>query len=229
MVGCITHVCLVTLLCQLARVASLELTIGLILPYNTSYPYSIRRVRPAVDIAINTVTAPDGILGDYNVTFKIIEKDSQFSEFHAPLAAIDIYKQVNMFLGPVYGFGVAPIARYSSYWGLPLLTSGAPEVKLKNKEEFKFLTRIGATYTESFEILRLMNMKYDWNRFGLVYHKDDSGVNECYMKMWAGYEMLKAHYKEDPTFPRVWTFNEDKERVNATEILRQANESLRCK
>lgn len=208
---------------------AVKLNIGLVLPNNTEHQFSMQRVRPAVQIAIDDVTSNLGILGNKNISFEIEPGDSKHSDIYGPLAAIEMHKRVDLFLGPVYGYGVAPIARYSSYWGvgLPIISPGAPDVSLGKKEEFKLLTRIGPNYVETYEILREMSDKYDWKKFGLMYNLNEDKRGACYQEVWAAHDMLKSRF-EDQTYPYKWTFHEHLGPINPREMLIQANDTVRC-
>ncbi|XP_067939938.1 atrial natriuretic peptide receptor 3-like [Watersipora subatra] len=185
---------------------------------------------PAISIAIDKVTSTGGILQNKNVTFKTLEQDSNRSELQAPLAAMSMFTEVQLFLGPVYGFGVAPIARYSRYWNVPIVTAGAAEVAFKDKEEFSVLTRVGAIYEESFKILKELNQKYDWTKFGLIYHRaGPQDYSDCYMTLWAAYEMLQIPFL-DKSYPKSLSFNENNSSgIDAKKLLQELSSSTRRK
>ena len=214
---------------QIYKVQTTHLTLGLILPDNDKqYIYSIHRVQPAVELAIDKVTSPNGILGNRNITMSIISRDSKHSSIFSPLAAIEIYLNVDLFLGPVFGFGVAPIARYSPYWDVPVITAGALDKQLHDKNEFKQLTRVGANWVESFEILRQLNRQYGWKKFGMMYHKTDDGTSIGYQQTWAVYDMLQQEFP-DQAYPYKWSFNEITEKIDPEKMLKEANKTVRCK
>ena len=58
--------------------------------------------------------------------FAVVYGDSQCSETHGPLAAIDMYvkKTADVFIGPACDYALAPIARFSGYWNIPVITGG---------------------------------------------------------------------------------------------------------
>lgn len=202
---------------------TIELNIGLILPTDTTYSYCISRVKPAILLAINQSTT----LATNNIKINVIERDSQNSEIHAPLAAIEIYKEVNLFLGPIYTYGVAPIARYSPYWGVPVITPGAQETDFHDKSEYKLLTRMGPIYVEPMELLEILNKKYEWNKFGLMYHKNNATGN-CYFKMWAAYIMLEKYFPHSD-YPYRWKFDENSPDFSPESMLMEAKDKVRCK
>jgi len=68
----------------------------------------------------------------------------------APIASIDFYTtgRVSVFFGPVCDYSLAPVARYASHWGIPVISSGGMAHdyavnKTSSNGEYKLLTRMG--------------------------------------------------------------------------------------
>ena len=91
---------------------------------NNSYLWSIPKVRSAIEFAMHGHVVKQllpGVLvrGEY--------RDSKCSDTYGPLEAIDLYTKgaADVILGPACDFAVAPIARFTQQWEIPVLTAGA--------------------------------------------------------------------------------------------------------
>ncbi|XP_055872949.1 atrial natriuretic peptide receptor 2-like [Biomphalaria glabrata] len=116
---------------------------GIILPYHGHHKWLMPLVHPAIAIAWEEVIARNfKHLQDYRV--EIRTADSQCSETIGPLAAINMYinRSAHVFFGPACDYSVAPVARFASSWGIPLLSAGALVTAFKYKAEYKLLTRV---------------------------------------------------------------------------------------
>lgn len=222
-------------MCCLAQLTlsatAVNLTIGLILPEDNTYEFSITKVLPAIEYGLDKVK---GSLSNRNITINVITRDSQHSDILGPLAAIDVYKSVDIFFGPVYNFAVAPIARYAPYWDVPIITAGAPDVQFKHKAtEYKQLTRIGAIYETATKLLKALNEEYGWQRFGLLYHSftdTSKPKSKCYQLVWAFLEFLTEEYPE--ANKDIWKSKFDEttpKENNFTETLLEAHLNVRRK
>lgn len=208
-------------------VAGKDIPVGLLLPYDANYSYSMTQVKPAVQMAIAKVNEEK--LASLNLTIKLVARDSQRSEVHGPLAAIDIYRSVYLFLGPVYGYSIAPVSRYAAYWNIPVITAGALETSFSEKSEYKTLTRVGLQYSEAATVFKHILIKYNWTNVALIYHGNPEGTprSVCYMLMWPMLEMIIEYTgKPDVAFKRK--FDENTE-FNATKLLVEASLSARSK
>ena len=110
------------------------------------YPWSLPKVRPAIQIAVERINERSAgaalrLIVNYN--------DSQCSSTFAPLAAIEMYmrKSADVFIGPACHYALAPIARFSPYWNIPIITAGGLVKALSNKStEYQLLTRTSSSY-----------------------------------------------------------------------------------
>lgn len=207
-----------------------NLTIGLILPENLTYMYSISKVLPAVLCSIDEVNST--ILSGKDIHISVIAKDSRHSDIYGPLAAIEIYDDVNVFFGPIYGYAVASVAKYSPYWNVPVITPGAPEEDLRDRStKYQLLTRISATYMEVTLMLRDIAEMYAWRNFGLYYHslpESYASSNECYTLI----TEIKKFLHEKLGAADVWSHEFDEtnpaERLGHAAALKDASNNVRC-
>jgi len=200
---------------------STEIKMGVILPDAGHYPWSLKRVYPAVDYAIENVIKRQ-LLPGYNLT--ALTKDSECSETIGPLAAVDfhVFYKVNVFLGPVCAYAVAPVARFSPHWNIPVLSAGAFVKDFDNKTEYKLLTRVQMSYSNAADFLVNIAETFNWTTLGLIYTSDSSGKAKslCYFQLEALFHKLRYAYLKEPwhksfdeTMPDSYDFGE---------ILRQA-------
>lgn len=143
--------------------------------------FRIRRVKPAVDLAIEKVNK--AFEGYIEIVAKFV--DSQCSDTHAPLAAMKlVYSgQVHAFFGPCCKYALSPIARYTNVWGLPVLTPGGLVPAFSNKDEFPLLTRMMAPYEKLAKFLLTVFLEFSWFNISLLWHNNylhrTLGASEC--------------------------------------------------
>jgi ABC-type branched-subunit amino acid transport system substrate-binding protein len=207
---------LISLLVCLAKPClSNEVQIGVILPESSHYPWSIQRVLPAINIAIEYVQ--NDILP--GTRLEILVADSDCSETKASLAAFELYqKKAHVLLGPVCNYAVAPVARFSTNWNIPIITAGASVVDFDTKNEFKLLTRIHETKTLTAESVVHFTEVFNWTHIGLIYEENvSSAKSECFFTMQAIYFKLMNRYGIAP-YSQKFDKNSDFE-----DILRSAS------
>ncbi len=146
--------------------------IGAVMPRNSTYLFSIPRVKPAAAIAIEKVTK-NGTLKNYDISYK----DSQCEEAIGMNEAIDFYidGKVNAFFGPVCDYSAAPVARQTRYWDIPMVSIGtiAQDFKQRRAAVYPLLTRAGpvnlGSLANSFtDVFR----SYNWTTVKIMYERD---------------------------------------------------------
>ncbi|XP_064645636.1 atrial natriuretic peptide receptor 1-like isoform X3 [Lineus longissimus] len=190
----------VALICLLAVTfaASQNLThliakIRVILPADTKYNASITKTAPAIQIGIEKVKAM-GLYQHINVKYE----DSNCSNTLAPIAAMKFYmnNEVNVFFGPFCDYAAAPVARYSPYWNIPMITVGAMANDFSRKAEFGLLTRIGPGFGGVSEYIHNILKFHNWNRVYGIYDPDGYGeifTKFCFLSTSALIERMKSH------------------------------------
>ena len=172
-----------------------DINLGVILPQSLQYPWAIPRVMPAIQYAVETVQAMPNVLTNYRINTRI--GDSKCSDTYGPLEAIDMYvhRTANVFLGPACDFSIAPIARFSPHWNIPVITGRALVHAFDDKNEYGLLTRITGPYRKLGELFIDLFSQFNWNVTGLMYN--DNGVRagtDCWFVMEAVYHILRNHY-----------------------------------
>ena len=155
---------------------TLNVTIGVILPLDNNYLFSVGRCVPAMNIGIQEAYSR-GYLSESKVKFHIEYKDSKCSGTHAPLASF-VYKVeelTDIFFGPVCDYSLAPVARYSLHWNMPVLTAGGfanDFAKKYSTAEYGTLTRVGNTYTSLTRSFRDLVDDFGWSKVKFIYNSD---------------------------------------------------------
>lgn len=110
-------------------------------------------------------------------------------------------------MGPVCDYVIAPVARYSGVWGIPVLTAGAQANAFRHKTAYyQTLTRMMGSYTLVGQALRHILEFYGWKIAGLLYHNhgmtSPQGNSICHFTMGAVFTALNET-------PAHRSFNED--------------------
>ena len=177
-----------------------DVRIGVILPYDGPYLWSVPLTKPAIDYAVEYVNnQPDLLPGK---RLKINLGNSKCSETAGPLVAIDMYytSRADVFLGPACDYAVAPVARFSPHWDIPIITSGALVNAFKDKGTYELLTRIGGTYEKVGSFFNEVLSEFNWGIVRLLFNDNlippDHGRTDCYFIMQAIFDAFKARYGE---------------------------------
>ncbi|KAK7497822.1 hypothetical protein BaRGS_00010956 [Batillaria attramentaria] len=203
-----------------------EVRLGVILPKEGDNPWVIQKTVPAIKYAVETI-AKDRILPRHRLV--INEADSKCSQTTAPLAAIDMYinRTAHVFLGPACNYAIAPVARFSYKWKIPVLTSGALVRAFQDKTEYQLLTRMLGSYDKCAEIVLAICDKFRWKKIGLLFHNKkgaNQGRSECYFSVEGIYQGVTARFNS--TQPWHKQFDERTEK-NFKEFLLEASRNAR--
>ncbi|XP_068082292.1 atrial natriuretic peptide receptor 1 [Anabrus simplex] len=182
--------------------------LAVIAPSDPNHEQSLSRVLPSVQLAVRKVSDPvEGTLPGWDI--RIEYRDSKCSSIHGPLAAFDFYinRSADAFLGPVCDYVIAPVARYSGVWGIPVLTAGGQADHFRFKQgQFPTLTRMMGSYSLVGEALRHILHVFGWQVAGLLYHNhgvtSPLGNSVCHFTLAAVFTALNQT-------PAHRSFNED--------------------
>ncbi|XP_046544533.1 atrial natriuretic peptide receptor 1-like isoform X1 [Haliotis rubra] len=208
-------------------VLCIDVKIGVILPFTGRFPWMIPKTRPAIEYAVETVQKDANLLKSHNIS--IVFKDSNCSETNGPLAAIDMYveKSAHVFFGPSCDYSVAPIARFTFKWGIPVISAGALVSAFQDKSKYKLLTRMMGSYAKAGEFFLDLCTTFGWKNVGLLYHnfKNDPnmGKSNCFFTMEAIFLAWKYVHGGEP-----WHKDFDQTNpVNYRDILVDASNNAR--
>ncbi|XP_077865376.1 atrial natriuretic peptide receptor 3-like [Saccoglossus kowalevskii] len=109
------------------------------------YPINLNMTLPGIDIAVQSERV-HGYLPNYELA--VDYTDSECSLTIGPVRAMEFVmrKSVHVFLGPVCDYAAAPVARYTRYWDIPMLSAGTMSDHFGRKDEF-FLVRMMSSYS----------------------------------------------------------------------------------
>lgn len=133
---------------------------------------------------------------------------------------------VDVFLGPVCDYVIAPVARYAGVWGIPVMTSGAQVDVFSFKPDYPTLTRMMGSYRLVGEALRYILNQFSWNVAGILYfnHALDSplGHAKCHFTMSAVFRALGQK-------PFHHSFNESADSQEYKRLLQEVAKTARSK
>ncbi|XP_035387054.1 atrial natriuretic peptide receptor 1 [Electrophorus electricus] len=207
-----------------------NITLAVILPqHNTSYPWAWPRVGPALARAIALVNADPSLLPSYTLrhVFENSENaDGICSESIAPLMAVDLKfaHEPWAFLGPGCDYTSSPVGLFTTHWGLPMITAGAPAVGFLRAEVYTSITNTGPTHKKLGEFTLQVCKHFGWSRHILLMFSDSKmGERVCYFAI----EGLYTELHEANITTAEFVFEEDSRPVNYTEHLHKIKEEGR--
>ncbi|XP_024887373.1 atrial natriuretic peptide receptor 1-like isoform X1 [Temnothorax curvispinosus] len=172
-----------------------EVKLAVIAPGDPHHEQSLKRVLPAVLLAVKYVSSPRGPLYGWNI--KVDHRDSHCSSTYGPLAAFEFYinQTADAFLGPVCDYVIAPVARYAGVWGIPVLTAGAQAEAFRHKgEHYPTLTRMMGSHRLVGDAFRHILRRFGWKICGLLFHNHEMassrGNSECHFTLSAVFTAL---------------------------------------
>lgn len=186
--------------------------IGVILPFANDHPWSVPKTRPAIEYAIETVNRFRPLRGGLlTVQFA----DSRCSDTFGPLEAVELYhrRRPHVFLGPACEYAVAPVARFSPLWNIPVITAGALVGAFVDKKQYRLLTRISGSFDKLAEFFPIFYRHFDWNVTNLIYSnnlgdRQPLGRTMCFFIMQSVYAQLtKSLNRRQRDIPSM-TFDE---------------------
>jgi hypothetical protein len=218
------------------RAPFVELKLGVILPYSNTHPWSLPKVLPAIQLAVERVHNQSG----GTLRFVINEGDSHCSETYGPLVAIDMYLQrsADVFVGPSCDYAVAPIARFSPHWNIPIVTGGALVQAFGAKtQHYRLLTRMSSSYAKLGQFMVDVVEAFNWTSMvGVVYHSNLKeratlhGKSECFFTIEGVYAALQRAARERTSFgsETLWTRPFDiHDKLNVSALLTEISQRAR--
>ncbi|KAK6173996.1 hypothetical protein SNE40_017355 [Patella caerulea] len=156
---------------------------------NESSVFSLQKVLPAIELAVERVSGT-GLLNGRKI--QVTYADSRCSETDGPLRAIEMHtnKTADVFLGPACDYALAPVARFSSSWNIPIITAGGLVSAFHDKSQYKLLTRVMGSYAKLGHFVRQTLNKFDLSVVGLFYSDRTGasvGKSRCFFAMEAIY------------------------------------------
>ncbi|KAK8406870.1 hypothetical protein O3P69_007431 [Scylla paramamosain] len=186
--------------------------VAVIVPCNESHQYSRMKVLPVVELAVRYLEE-NGLRGPLeNYTIKVRYRDSRLSSTYGPLAAVDLFfnNSADVFLGPVEAYVLAPVARFSGAWNVPLLTPGGQPNAFDTRKDYPLLTRLKGFYTEVGELFSSVVKQWDWKVLGLLYEDTDEsrGKSVCHFTLESIYTSFTQKPHHERFEPKISNFTQ---------------------
>lgn len=205
-----------------------KILIATIIPSDRKYLFSKEKVSPAIDVALRQAKIL-GLLKCCEITVKY--SDSKCNGKDAPIQAFGLYKDhgsdnTMLFMGPVCDYALAPVARYSIYWNVPVISPGgfAHDFGVDKSlpgAEFPILTRVGATFDKLTEAIISMIKFHKWRKIKVIYDPlalSDISPKFCYLAAGAIIHYMKNDSDVHQDFHLLNSPNFDVEYVLRNEV-----------
>ncbi|CAH1251539.1 NPR1 [Branchiostoma lanceolatum] len=185
---------IVLVLFSVVETKKVDVVLGVLLEDDPRLPYSLARVAPAIQLAVNVVNKRAS-LGSLRLTPRFVS-NLRCETFSMQVGAMAMYyehqkgqhhcskdrNRPSVLLGPSCDFPAASIVRLASYWNIPSMTVAVPWA-LQNRREDAYKTSI-RTSVSSGEVgrfvLRVLD-KFNWTRsFSVASHGGGPGNHTCY-------------------------------------------------
>ena len=142
----------------------------LLLPESDDYEFNSSIISIAVETALTNLNTSGKTSG---FRLRLAFGDSQCSEILGPIRAFEFFWQglADAYLGPFCDYSAAPVARYSAYWRLPVITAGAlsHDFVMHKQSQYRTLTRVGASTVGIATLLTTAVQQLGWKRLVNIY------------------------------------------------------------
>lgn len=201
---------------------SRPIRLAVLAPGDESQPFALHRVVPAVLYAVRTLAQQGGR------PMEVLYRDTECSSTYGPLAAFSLYNSglADALLGPMCPYVLAPVARYSAVWELPVLTAAGQNDNFDFKDpHYRLLTRMNGSYSHLGKIFLEVLKKFNWSVAALIFHNFDDrslGNSNCYFTLGAVYTALgrRPFYKD---------FDENDPKLDYKKLLKEVSQNARGK
>ncbi|XP_046544538.1 receptor-type guanylate cyclase gcy-28-like isoform X3 [Haliotis rubra] len=182
---------------------SMEVKLAVILPFDDERMFSVRRIAPAINLAITEINEDKTLMKNHKFSVKYNDSKCDIAEGINKAITFYIRKEAHVFLGPVCDFAVAPVGRQVSFWNIPVISGGAMarDFSVYRSTQYQLLTRVGPVNSRSLSIFfaKLMS-HYKWLKIKLLYSKEGQDYlikGLCHLAIEA------LHYDLDALAPNI--------------------------
>jgi atrial natriuretic peptide clearance receptor len=148
------------------------INIAVILPENRKWLFAIPRVKPAIEVALESVYKR-GIIDRTRYNISVRYSDSKCDVAWGINEAFNFYlhRHADVYFGPCCDYAAAPIARQIRFWDLPMVTAGAMagDFGILKTKMYSLLTRVGANFDSLARFTVELLEYYQWNKVKLIY------------------------------------------------------------
>ncbi|KAL3886476.1 hypothetical protein ACJMK2_026482 [Sinanodonta woodiana] len=155
------------------------ITLATLIPADEFRLFSIRRVEPAMEIAIETVKRESILNASTDLVLKF--RDSKCDIADGINEAINFYvekcsqnHELHVIFGPCCDYTAAPVARQVRYWNIPMITPGAMarDFALGKSNVFSHVTRVGPNFNSLVNFVVSLLYFYKWGKVNLIYEPE---------------------------------------------------------
>ena len=182
-------------------------------------------VRDAIVYAIDNINRDPHFLPNHTLVASF--SDSKCNDVIGPLVAIDMYYKevVHAFIGPACPYVVAPIARFSPIWNIPVITGGALVRAFSEKSEYSLLTRLSGAYSQTQDVMLRIMQHIGFKHTATLYANNlnqnalTMGKSDCWFVIEGLYRALLQVGEVESISDYTQIAFDEKEPFNATELL----------
>nr|KAG5686052.1 hypothetical protein BaRGS_028430 [Batillaria attramentaria] len=151
-----------------------EIKVGVLLIADSRVPYSVHRVAPAVDIALETVNR-DLLNDSYRLVSELRIYDDICDARYATGVASDLFHKhhVSALIGPACAYSLHGVGRLAAYWNIPIVTGLGDGGEFKNKTDFPTLTRFAYCQCRLRKVFGSVFRHFAWSDLVVIYDMDD--------------------------------------------------------
>ncbi|XP_051888980.1 atrial natriuretic peptide receptor 3 isoform X1 [Pristis pectinata] len=147
--------------------STVDVSVLVLLPVESTYLFSMNRIKPAIDYAIQNLAQPK-----FNFSVRYLDSECGNKALFQ-LVDISLLQKPDVIVGPVCDYAAAPVARLASHWNIPMVSAGPLASGFAHKvPEYSHLTRVSPSYSKMGEMFLAMFQRYRWKRVSLVYAED---------------------------------------------------------
>lgn len=192
-----------SLLSVFGSLMCINVKIGTILPTDDRRMFSIKHATLAIEYAVEHLQNNTDYLRDHTLSFSY--GDSKCNPAYGMKEAINFYfeTKVDLLLGPVCDYSLAPVARQAMFWNIPLMTVGGLARDFNNfrLKEYALLSRVGPVTVNAVSVAYLKMIKFfNWNKFKIIYDKEGQAE---YMDSFCYLQSSALHYESMSSEPNI--------------------------
>ncbi|KAJ4919055.1 hypothetical protein JOQ06_000151, partial [Pogonophryne albipinna] len=155
-------------------------TLAAILPLtNTEYAWAWPRVAPALYLAVRQVNSDPELLS--SLVLRLVHRSSEnragfCSDSMAPLMAVELKQAFDpwAFIGPGCDYSSSPVARFTTHWGVPMVTAGA---RATGFSVYGAVTNTGPTHQKLGEMGEVLMEAFSWRHHAMLVYTDNKDAN----------------------------------------------------
>ncbi|CAK8674541.1 unnamed protein product [Clavelina lepadiformis] len=157
-------------------------TIGLIDTTYKIYPWSYLFIKPALDIAAETIRDTYGHFNNFNILPKYYDCADKFGDASPRLTQIELFKamisdEINVLIGPMSDYSMSPVAFITAHWDILTISPGSTSYNLRKpidgEESKNTLVRMGPVAKQVGECVSSILKYYNWTRAPVEIFEDD--------------------------------------------------------